>query len=74
MTTVARNRPIRTVGSWIGQGLGKIWNVIVSALDFFFATLQNILGVKRMPYVFVLPNLLIFGIFTTRRIHNLQDS
>ncbi len=63
MTAQAHTHPIRTVGSWLGQVFGKIWNAIVSVFDVFFAMLQNRLGIRRMPYVFVLPNLLIFGIF-----------
>ena len=31
--------------------------------DLIFGTLQKWIGLNRMPYVFVLPNLLIFGIF-----------
>ncbi|NCF65476.1 MAG: ABC transporter permease subunit [Chloroflexi bacterium] len=63
MTAQAHTHPIRTVGSWLGQVFGKIWNAIVLVFDVFFAMLQNRLGIRRMPYVFVLPNLLIFGIF-----------
>lgn len=50
--------------------LQELWRVtvlllngVISLLDLFFAALQQKLGVKRMPYIFVLPNLLIFGIF-----------
>lgn len=40
-----------------------IYDGLVGAVDFVFSNIQRILGVKGMPYVFVLPNLLIFGIF-----------
>jgi alpha-1,4-digalacturonate transport system permease protein len=39
------------------------YNILVSIFDFFFGTLQRWIGIKGMPYIFVLPNLLIFGIF-----------
>jgi alpha-1,4-digalacturonate transport system permease protein len=48
----ARHGPIETV-----------FNGLVDLLDFFFKPIQNFIGAHRMPYVFVLPNLLIFGIF-----------
>lgn len=43
------------------------WEVLLkltsSAIDFFFRPAQRVLGTERMGYLFVLPNLLIFGIF-----------
>ena len=35
----------------------------MSWLDYVLAPLQNLIGYKRMAYFFILPNLLIFGIF-----------
>lgn len=42
-----------------------IWggNVVVDTVDRLLFPIQQVLGVRRMAYVFVLPNLLIFGIF-----------
>jgi alpha-1,4-digalacturonate transport system permease protein len=40
-----------------------VYDFFVSVLDLIFGTLQRWLGIRGMPYVFVLPNLLIFGIF-----------
>jgi len=40
-----------------------ILNFFVSTLDLIFGTIQRWIGVRGMPYIFVLPNLLIFGIF-----------
>jgi len=34
-----------------------------NALDIFLHRLQDVIGIRRMAYFFVLPNLLIFGIF-----------
>ncbi len=36
---------------------------LMSLLDYVLAPLQRLIGYKRMAYFFVLPNLLIFGIF-----------
>lgn len=43
--------------------LGLIFKAVMNALDVVFGGLQRILGIERMGYVFVLPNLIIFGIF-----------
>jgi len=43
--------------------LGRILTLIASILDYLFDPLQRVIGVKRMAYIFLLPNLLIFGIF-----------
>jgi alpha-1,4-digalacturonate transport system permease protein len=40
-----------------------VFAAIMNALDLVFGTLQRFIGSRRMAYVFVLPNLLIFGIF-----------
>lgn len=41
----------------------RLYDLLISLLDLVFGTLQRVLGLRSMPYVFVLPNLLIFGIF-----------
>jgi len=46
-----------------GKGLGKLYEGVINLVDLVMHPLQNWLGVKGMAYVFVLPNLLIFGIF-----------
>ncbi|MBK9123072.1 MAG: sugar ABC transporter permease [Chloroflexi bacterium] len=40
-----------------------IFNGVVDFFDGIFRPLQGIIGAKRMPYVFVLPNLAVFVIF-----------
>jgi hypothetical protein len=42
---------------------GTILNGIVSFFDLIIGSFQKLVGIKGMPYFFVLPNLLIFGIF-----------
>ena len=51
---------IKSFFEGISKGLSTF---VVSATDLLFGTLQKLIGVKGMPYFFVLPNLLIFGIF-----------
>jgi len=57
----------QSLGSSISEGFSRfsyaISNLVVSILDFIFGTLQRLVGIKGMPYIFVLPNLLVFGIF-----------
>src|SRR5690606_14860580 len=43
--------------------LALVLRAITDLIDFIMVPIQNVLGVQRMAYVFVLPNLLIFGIF-----------
>jgi alpha-1,4-digalacturonate transport system permease protein len=40
-----------------------ILDFFVSVFDLIFGTIQRWVGLRRMPYIFVLPNLLVFGIF-----------
>jgi len=53
----------RSVGDLFGQLTDTILGFFVSILDLFFGTIQRWIGIRGMPYLFVLPNLLIFGIF-----------
>lgn len=50
-------------GQRLGQWFFRLYSLVMSALDIVFDPLQRLIGAKRMPYVFVLPNLLIFGVF-----------
>ncbi len=43
--------------------LGLASSAILNAFDFVMSPLQKRIGVRGMAYIFVLPNLLIFGIF-----------
>jgi len=56
MTKTLKNKRSKSLGKNLG-------NLVVSGFDLIFSPIQKILGVKGMPYLFVLPNLLIFGIF-----------
>jgi alpha-1,4-digalacturonate transport system permease protein len=52
-----------SVGDFFGRLIDSILGLFVSILDLIFSTIQRWIGIRGMPYVFVLPNLLIFGIF-----------
>jgi len=54
---------MKLVKHWIEKIFATITEGIVGTLDIFFSTLQKWFGVGSMPYIFVLPNLLIFGVF-----------
>ncbi len=46
-----------------GDSVLQLFVWIMSLLDYILTPLQKLIGYKRMAYFFVLPNLLIFGIF-----------
>src|SRR5262245_20640130 len=46
-----------------GQVLGMLFMLLMNALEAVIDPLQRLIGVKRMGYFFVLPNMVIFGIF-----------
>ncbi len=60
MTTQSLGKSIKQVFDLVSTG---ILNSFVSLTDLIFGTIQRWIGLKGMPYIFVLPNLLIFGIF-----------
>lgn len=55
-TKYSRGNALSRLGS-------SIVDVIMRLFDFIFEPLQNAIGIKRMAYIFLLPNMLIFGIF-----------
>lgn len=62
-----RHRPIafsfRKDFKPIRESAGKLADGVINLIDLVMHPLQDRLGVRGMAYVFVLPNLLIFGIF-----------
>jgi alpha-1,4-digalacturonate transport system permease protein len=63
MTAQSIARPVRSVGKLIGGAFSALINGLVGIADIFFGLVQRVVGLRGMAYVFVLPNLLIFGIF-----------
>lgn len=56
-------RPLEGLGKGIGGLLSAIYHSAIDLFDLVMTPLQNRIGSQRMAYFFVLPNLLIFGIF-----------
>jgi len=54
---------IKRARSAVGGVISRSYELLVSAPDLIFGLIQRVIGIRGMPYVFVLPNLLIFGIF-----------
>ncbi len=50
-------------GERIGRVFFALYAAVMTTLEIVFDALQRWLGIKRMAYIFVLPNLLIFGLF-----------
>jgi len=53
----------KVIKDGLGSAVNAVLNLIISAFDWFMEPLQKKIGVKRMAYVFLLPNMAIFGIF-----------
>jgi alpha-1,4-digalacturonate transport system permease protein len=53
----------RTVSKGVDFGVSSVYDLFINLFDLIFSPLQRIFGVHRMAYFFVLPNLLVFGIF-----------
>lgn len=47
----------------LARPTNALYNAATSGLDLIFGTIQKLIGDRNMAYVFVLPNLLIFGVF-----------
>jgi alpha-1,4-digalacturonate transport system permease protein len=63
MTVQSYRRTKQAIRDWIGRPFSALLNLVISAVDIVFSALQRWIGIRGVPYLFVLPNLLIFGIF-----------
>jgi alpha-1,4-digalacturonate transport system permease protein len=63
MSTRSQKNVLSSIGSIFSNGLEAFSTFVINVVDVFFSTLQRVIGLKGIPYIFVLPNLLIFGIF-----------
>ncbi len=57
------NKFVSRVSDRFNRWAQMAYDGLISLVDFVFSPLQQGIGMKRMAYVFVLPNLAIFGIF-----------
>ncbi len=62
MKPLTRRRSVRLKDS-ISGWLLKPFELLMSLLDIIFLPLQRLLGVRRMAYFFLTPNMVIFGVF-----------
>jgi alpha-1,4-digalacturonate transport system permease protein len=53
----------RTIKDFFGNVINALLSIVINALDWIMDPIQRKIGMKRMAYVFLLPNMLIFGIF-----------
>jgi alpha-1,4-digalacturonate transport system permease protein len=59
-----KHPPLQSCGNKISLFFASLSELFITALDrFFFNPLQKLIGMRRMPYFFVLPNLLVFSVF-----------
>ncbi|MBX3086735.1 MAG: sugar ABC transporter permease [Anaerolineae bacterium] len=69
MTSVPRldRRPSTSAFTQSANPLSRLfaggWSLLMNAIDLVASPLQRLVGVNRMAYFFVLPNMLIFGLF-----------
>lgn len=47
----------------IDKAIGKPFELLMNLLDLLLLPLQRLIGMRRMAYFFVAPNLIIFGVF-----------
>jgi len=53
----------RGLGTLLGRAAEAVYAFVMGLLGLVVEPLQRLLGVRRMPWVFLLPNLSIFGLF-----------
>ncbi|GGK21821.1 sugar ABC transporter permease [Salinarimonas ramus] len=53
----------RSLKELAGAGVGILWAALMRLFEPPMAALQRVLGIGRMPYLFLLPNLAFFGLF-----------
>ncbi|MBE0686291.1 MAG: sugar ABC transporter permease [Anaerolineaceae bacterium] len=53
----------KTIKDFFGNVMNALLSIVINALDWIMDPIQRKIGMKRMAYVFLLPNMLIFGIF-----------
>jgi alpha-1,4-digalacturonate transport system permease protein len=60
-----RKNIFQLVGDWFSSFFAWSYEVLTNVSDrLIFSPLQKLAGVRRMPYFFVLPNLLVFATFS----------
>jgi len=60
---VTGKSPTFSLSNLIGNVLGALFGLVMGVIEFVFNAIQQRIGINRMANLFLLPNLLIFGIF-----------
>ncbi len=63
MTRQSLEKVPQTFGDLVEQTFSALINLFFLPFELVFGLLQRFIDIRGMPYLFVLPNLLIFGIF-----------
>jgi alpha-1,4-digalacturonate transport system permease protein len=63
MNNINKPNLIKIIKDGLTASANWILNIFVNTMDWIMDPIQRKIGVKRMAYIFLLPNLLIFGIF-----------
>ncbi|MDO9086688.1 MAG: sugar ABC transporter permease [Anaerolineaceae bacterium] len=58
-----KNNVSKTIKDFFGNMMNALLSLVINALDWIMDPIQRKIGMKRMAYVFLLPNMVIFGIF-----------
>ncbi len=61
--TASSPKVFQMVTNLIGGLFLLVWSAAMNALDLFLSRIQQLIGVQRMGYVFLVPNMLIFSVF-----------
>jgi alpha-1,4-digalacturonate transport system permease protein len=60
-----RKNIFQAIGDELRWFFTRLYDLIILVLDrFLFTPLQKLVGIRRMPYFFILPNLLVFSVFS----------
>lgn len=60
---IVSSNPITIIKNTVNNGIQTVYDFFINLLDSMFSYLQKHIGIKGMAYFFILPNLLIFGVF-----------
>ncbi|KFC70486.1 putative sugar ABC transporter, permease protein [Bosea sp. LC85] len=58
-----RRQALAATGQVIGRSVGRLVGFAMGLVDRPMKAIQRAIGAKRMPYVFLLPNFVFFGLF-----------
>lgn len=63
MTQATLPKHKQSLGDVLAKPFSWIGNFLVDLVELLLSPIQRAIGIQRMAYIFILPNLLIFGIF-----------